>query len=142
VLSRPATNAARIMVLMVLLTLLTTVGNTSRAYADDDEGRDGEDEIRKRGACSSRSMWRLRTEADDGRIEIRFVIRSRGPGRSWTYTIRQGGTVAAAGRRTTKGKHGRLRVRRTIPDDPGIRTLTATARNLRTREYCRAAVNI
>ena len=100
------------------------------------------DEARARGDCSRSADWELRAKARDGRIEVRFEVDTNRRGQRWIYTIRGDGTLTAAGKRTTNSSGGWFRVLRALADPPGTTRVTATARNPKTREYCRASVTL
>jgi hypothetical protein len=104
--------------------------------------KDGSGDARARGNCSRSTDWQLRAKAEDGRIRVRFDVDSNRSGQQWIYTIRRDGAVTASGKRTTKSSGGSFRVERAVADAPGTNRITATARNAKTREYCRAALTI
>jgi hypothetical protein len=116
------------------MTLAASLGLAGPAAAKDGA------EARARGACSRSSDWELRARASDGRLEVRFEVDSDRRGQRWLYTLRVDGTVAASGSRTT-GSGGAFRVQRTQAGEAGV-AVSATARNPRTREWCRASVRI
>ena len=116
------------------LVLLLGVGMSGPAWAKDD--------ARARGNCSRSADWELRAKTRDGRLEVRFEIDTNRRGQQWIYTIRSDGTLTATGKRTTSSSGGSFRVQRTLTDPPGTTRVTATARNSKTREYCRAAVTL
>lgn len=116
------------------LVLLLGIGLSGPVWAKDD--------ARARGTCSRTADWELRARASDGRLEVRFDVDSNRRGQQWIYTIRLDGTLTASGKRTTTSSGAAFRVQSTLADAPGTNRITATARNPRTREYCRAAVTI
>jgi hypothetical protein len=93
-----------------------------------------------RGDCSAATNWKLKAKPDDGRLEVEFEVDSNRVGQRWTYTIRHDGTVKASGVRTTVGRSGSFSVERRIVDAPGVHRITATAKNRRTGETCRASL--
>jgi hypothetical protein len=93
-----------------------------------------------RGDCSGATNWKLKAKPDDGRMEVELEVDSNRTGQRWTYTIRHDGVVTASGRRTTTAPSGSFSVERRIVDAPGAHRITATAKNLRTGEICRAAL--
>jgi hypothetical protein len=93
-----------------------------------------------RGDCSGSTNWTLKAKPDDGRMEVEFEVDSNRTGQRWTYTIRHDGVVKASGRRTTTAPSGSFSVERRIADAPGAHRITATAKNARTGEICRAAL--
>ncbi|HSO03631.1 MAG TPA: hypothetical protein VLQ92_04045 [Candidatus Limnocylindrales bacterium] len=119
------------------LALLLGMGSSGPVWA-----KDGADDARARGACSRSADWELRAKPRDGRLEVRFDVDANRPGQQWIYTIRRDGTLTSSGKRTTNSSSASFRVQRTLPDVPGTSRITATARNPKTREHCRAAVTI
>jgi hypothetical protein len=117
--------------------LLLVIGMSGPAWA-----KDGADDARARGTCSRTADWELRAKARDGRLEIRFKVDTSRAGQRWIYTIRRDGTPTASGKRTTSTASASFTVQRTLADAPGTNRITATARNPKTHEYCRAAVTI
>lgn len=96
----------------------------------------------KRGDCSAATNWKLKAKPDDGRIEVEFEVDSNRSGQRWTYKIRHDGTVTHAGARTTTGRSGSFSVERRIRDAAGVHKISATARNARTGETCKASLSI
>ena len=94
------------------------------------------------GDCSKRADWKLKAKPEDGRLKVEFEVDSNKVGRSWTWTVRSNGFVVASGRRTTKGPSGSFSVERRTSDESGSQRISATARNSRTREVCRASLTI
>ncbi len=116
--------------------MMTGVVATTPAFAKN--GNDGR--VIATGDCSRRTDWKLKAKPDDGRMEVEFEVDSNRNGQRWSWTIRHDGVVKKSGRRTTHAPSGSFEVRRLLTDAPGKHTFTATARNLRTGEVCRALV--
>jgi hypothetical protein len=93
-----------------------------------------------RGDCSAATNWKLKAKPDDGRLEVEFEVDSNKVGQRWTWTIRHDGAVKVSGASTTVGRSGSFSVERRIVDAPGAHRITATAKNPRTGETCRAAL--
>jgi hypothetical protein len=110
---------------------------TSPASAKDGDGR-----IIVRGDCSSRSDWKLKAKPDDGRMEVEFEVDSNRNGQTWTWTLRSNGSMFASGTRTTQAPSGSFSVERRTADAGGNQRISATARNARTGESCRASLTI
>jgi hypothetical protein len=110
---------------------------TSPASAKDGDGR-----VIVRGDCSSRADWKLKAKPDDGQLEVEFEVDSNRNGQSWTWTLRSEGSVFASGRRTTQAPSGSFSVERRTSDAGGSQRISATARNSRTGEVCRASLTI
>lgn len=111
--------------------------SASRAVSSKDQARKV-----KRGNCSAATDWKLKAKPRDGRIEVEFEVDSNVVGQRWTYQIRHDGTVKASGARRTTAPSGSFSVERRLPDAPGVHTISATARNPRTGETCKASLKI
>ena len=92
------------------------------------------------GNCSGATDWKLKAKARDGGLEVEFEVDSNRNGRTWSYTLRHDGRLVATGRRVTQAPSGSFSVTRRMVDAPGTHRITATAKNLRTGEVCRAAM--
>jgi hypothetical protein len=110
---------------------------TSPASAKDGDGR-----VIVRGDCSARADWKLKAKPDDGRMEVEFEVDSNRNGQTWTWTLRSDGAVFASGRRTTQAPSGSFSVERRTADTDQSQRISATARNVRTGESCRASLTI
>jgi hypothetical protein len=121
------------------LAVLMIGGLTATAPAT---AKDGDGRVIVRGDCSSRSEWKLKAKPDDGRMEVELEVDSNRNGQSWTWTLRSEGTVFASGRRTTQAPSGSFSVQRRTSDTGGSQRISATARNARTGEVCRASLTI
>jgi hypothetical protein len=120
-----------------LAAVLLTGMATTPALAKDGDGR-----VIKRGNCSASTDWKLKAKPDDGSLEVEFEVDSNRSGQRWTWSIRHDGSVVASGRRTTQPPSGSFSVERRVVDAPGRHRISATARNLRTGETCRASLQI
>jgi hypothetical protein len=120
-----------------LAALLVTGLTHSPASAKDGDGR-----IVRSGSCSASADWKLKVKPDDGRIEVEWEVDSNRIGQRWAWTIRHDRTTVSSGRRTTKAPSGSFSVERRVGDAAGTHTITATARNLRSGQKCRASVRI
>jgi hypothetical protein len=120
-----------------------TTGGATGIGADDGAARAGAGgRVIVRGDCSKRADWKLKATPENGRLKVEFEVDSSKVGRSWTWTVRSNGFVVASGRRTTQGPSGSFSVERRTSDDSGSQRISATARNSRTREVCRASLTI
>jgi hypothetical protein len=131
------TTTRRIGATALAAVLLTGLTATLPANAKDGDGR-----VIKRGSCSTSATWKLKAKPDDGRIEVEWEVDSNRVGQRWSWTIRHDGVTKASGRRTTTAPSGSFSVERRVVDAPGKHTISATARNLRTGQVCRASVRI
>jgi hypothetical protein len=104
--------------------------------------KDGDGRIIRTGDCSARTDWKLKAKPDDGRIEVEWEVDQNRNRQVWTWTIRHDGRTVASGRRTTRAPSGSFSVERRIVDAAGKHRVSATARNVRTGEVCRASVRI
>jgi hypothetical protein len=119
------------------LLLIGGLTATSPASAKDGDGR-----VIVSAGCSARTDWKLKAKPDDGLIEVEFEVDSNRNGQSWTWTLRSNGSVFASGRRTTQAPSGSFSVERRTSDTGGSQRISATARNARTGESCRASLTI
>lgn len=119
-----------------------TTGGATGTGGDDGATRSGGGRVTVQGDCSKRADWKLKAKPEDGRLKVEFEVDSNKVGRSWMWTVRSNGFVVASGRRTTQGPSGSFSVERRTSDDSGRQRISATARNSRTREVCRASLTI
>jgi len=116
---------------------------TGLAAATPAAAKGGQDDrIVLRGSCSAAAEWKLKAKPDDGRLEIEWEVDSNRVGQRWSWRIAHDGTTLASGHRTTHAPSGSFSVERRIRDASGKHAITATARNARTGEVCRATVRI
>jgi hypothetical protein len=99
------------------------------ALADDDD-------VIRRGSCSSRSDWKLKLSDEDGRIEVEFEVDQNVVGDVWRVRIRHDGDLVFAGRRTTQAPSGSFEVRIVERDHAGDDVFRARAVNAETGETC------
>lgn len=123
-------------------TTLAGVLATGLLAAAPAAAKDGDGRVITRGSCSAATDWKLKAKPDDGRLEVEWEVDSNRVGQRWAWTIRHDGTKVAGGRRTTQGPSGSFSVERRIRDAAGTHRVTATARNVRTGETCRASVRV
>ena len=121
------------------LAVLMIGGLTATAPAS---AKDGDGRVIVRGDCSSSADWKLKAKPDDGHIEVEFEVDTNRNGRRWTYTLRSDGAVFASGSRTTRAPSGSFSVERRTSDRNGKQRISATARNARTGEMCRASLSV
>lgn len=102
----------------------------------------GDGRIVKRGSCTAASDWSLAARPVGGSIEVKFVVDSVRVGQLWTWTVRHDGWTRHSGRRTTRASGATFDLARRLVDAPGRHQVSATARNQRTGELCRAWLRI
>jgi hypothetical protein len=96
--------------------------------------------IVRAGKCSAASTWKLKLKRDtSSRVEVEFQVDENRVGRRWRVVITSNGHTIVSTLRTTVAPSGALEVRRSVG---GRGRFTATARELRTRELCRASATI
>ena len=100
---------------------------------------DGEREVRRAGTCTGSSRATIRLEADDGRIDLEFEVRTRTTTRAWRVVLVHERRVVFQGLVRPRGGGRAIRLRRTVPDwfgkdtivvratGPGVETCRATA---------------
>jgi hypothetical protein len=98
--------------------------------------------VAKSGDCSGLTNWKLKAKPRNGVLEVEFEVDSNRNGQVWAYTLRHDGRLTATGRRTTVAPSGSFTVSRRMIDAAGAHRITATAKNVRTGEICRAAIVI
>lgn len=125
----------------ITATALTAVLATG-LMAGPGMAKGGDGRVVKRGSCTAASDWKLKAKPDDGRLEVEFEVDSNRVGQRWTWTIRHDGRTVRSGRRTTRAPSGSFEVERRVVDARGRHTISATARNRRTGELCRAWLRI
>ena len=57
----------------------------------------------KTGTCSDGARWKLKVKTDDGRLEVEGEVDSNQSGQTWSWKIKDNGSVAAKGTATTGG---------------------------------------
>jgi len=75
-------------------------------------------------------------------MEVELEVDSNKVGQTWTWTLRSNGSVFASGKRTTQAPSGSFSVERRTSDTGGSQRISATARNARTGEVCRASLTV
>jgi hypothetical protein len=131
------TTTRRIGSTALALLMIGGLAGTAPAAAKDGDGR-----VIVRGDCSRRADWKLKAKPDDGRMEVEFEVDSNRNRQVWTWTLRSNGRVFASGKRTTRAPSGSFSVERRTSDLSGTQRISATARNSRTGETCRASLTI
>jgi len=99
-------------------------------------------EVRRHGACSAASDWKLKVKPDNGRLELEFEVDSNVAGQTWRVKLFQNGDRIFRGTRTTQGASGSFTVRRTTDDTAGTDAFRGRAANPDTGETCVGRVSI
>jgi hypothetical protein len=122
------------MVLLAAAAMCLALTLPAVATADD-----GQREVRRAGACTGSSGATIRLEADDGRIEVEFEVRTRSRTRAWRVVLLHERRVAFQGLVRPRSGGRSIRLRRSVPDwfgrdtivvratGPGVETCRATA---------------
>ena len=97
--------------------------SASASHGGDD------DRVIKTGSCSGGADWKLKVKTDDGRLEVEGEVDSNQSGQSWSWKIKDNGSVAAKGSATTGGRSGSFSVERKIADQPGTDTVVFRAKH-------------
>ena len=111
---------------------------------DDDNGGSGgggggnDDRVIKTGSCSDGARWKLKVKTDDGRLEVEGEVDTNTSGQSWSWKIKDNGSVAAKGSATTSGRSGSFSVERKIADRSGTDTIVFRAS--RSGEVCSGTI--
>ena len=72
-------------------------------------------------------LWKLKVKNDDGRLEAEGEVDSNSSGQTWSWKIKDNGSVAASGSSTTGGRSGSFSVERKIPNQAGTDKVTFRA---------------
>ena len=121
--------------LLLPLTVAAAVGIATPAHAKDGE-------VRKAGACSGNSTWKLKAAPDNGRLEVAFEVDSNRVGQTWNWRLVDNGTAVASGQATTVAPSGSFEVKRFIANKAGADTIRGAARNPATGETCVGTLTI
>lgn len=97
-------------------------------------------EVRASGDCSARTDWKLKTKADDGRLEVEFEVDSNKNGQTWAVTVTDNTVKVYTGSRKTVAPSGSFSVEKVIANRAGNDVIVATARNAATGETCKGAL--
>jgi hypothetical protein len=124
------------------LTTAAVLALGAPAYAshggDDNGGGGGDDRVIKTGSCSDGARWKLKVKTDDGRLEVEGEVDSNTSGQTWSWRIKDNGTVAASGTATTSGRSGSFSVERKIANKAG--TDKVTFRATRNGQVCKGTI--
>jgi hypothetical protein len=81
----------------------------------------------KIGSCTDGARWKLKVKSDDGRLEVEGEVDSNVSGQTWSWRIKDNGSVAASGSAKTGGRSGSFSVERKIADRAGTDKVTFRA---------------
>jgi hypothetical protein len=73
----------------------------------------------KTGSCTDGAHWKLKVKNDDSRLEVEGEVDSNVAGQTWSWRIKDNGSVAASGSARTKGRSGSFSVERKIANRAG-----------------------
>jgi hypothetical protein len=124
---------------LAALSVSAVVALGAPAYAshggDDPAGDDhgggggvgGDGRVIKTGSCSDGAHWKLKVKNDDGRLEVEGEVDSNRSGQTWSWKIKDNGSVAASGSSKTGGRSGSFSVERKISNRAGTDNITFRA---------------
>jgi hypothetical protein len=100
-----------------------------------------DDEARTVAVCTSSAAGELRVRADDGRLELRFVLRTRRAAGLWRVGLVHERRLVWRGEARPRGSARAFELRRRLDDLPGSDEVAVTAWGPR-GAMCRAAVRL
>ena len=101
----------------------------------------GGDDVRTHGACSGTTDWKMKAKSDDGKVEVEAEIDSNKVGQTWSWKLKDNGTLVSAGTSQTKAPSGSFSVERKPADKAGTDSFVFRAVNPSSGEVCRATVS-
>ncbi len=118
------------------------LATSGSARADDGDGSDSQSEARVELTCSRDSRVRLRVrDSDDTDLRVDVDVRTPRRGAAWSVVLVHERRLVVRVQRRTGGSSGSFSMRRTIPDWPGLDTITVRATGPR-GEVCRASASV
>ena len=115
---------------------LVTLG--APAYASHGGGGGGGARVVKTGACTDGAHWKLKVKSDGGRLEVEGEVDSNVSGQTWSWKVKDNGSVAASGSARTKGRSGSFSVERKIANLTGPDKVTFRASHR--GEVCKGSI--
>jgi hypothetical protein len=91
------------------------------------QAKGGAPEVRASGACVGGGSWKLKSKADDGRIETEFEVDTNRAGQVWHVGITDNNVAIFSGNRTTAAPSGSFEVRVLSPNRAGTDVIHASA---------------
>jgi hypothetical protein len=119
---------------------ISTLGLTALAAGPASAG-DDDDRVERNGSCSAGTDWKIKAKSDDGRIEVEAEIDSNKVGQTWSWKLKDNGSVLARGQSTTTGPSGSFEVERKPANQAGTDNFVFRAVYPATGEVCRATVS-
>lgn len=105
---------------------------------DDHGGGGGGGRVVKAGSCTDGAHWKLKVKSDNSRLEVEGEVDSNVSGQTWSWKLKDNGSVAASGSAKTGGRSGSFSVERRITDRAG--TDKVTFRATHSGEVCRGSI--
>ena len=105
---------------------------------DDHGGGGGGGRVVKTGSCTDGAHWKLKVKSDNGRLEVEGEVDSNVSGQTWSWKLKDNGSVAASGSAKTGGRSGSFSVERRITDRAG--TDKVTFRATHSGEVCKGSI--
>ena len=121
-----------ILIALVTLVVAVVLASPSASFAKDGMA------VKKAGACSKGSSWKLKLSEEDGKIETEFEVDQNRRGVTWKVGLR--GAIVFKGTRMTRAPSGSFTVRRLLADRPGSDRVSARAMSP-SGEICRAVAS-
>jgi hypothetical protein len=112
-------------------------GATTPALASGGGG-----DVRRSGACTHASVWKLKAKPDNGRIEVEGEVDSNHGGQVWTWRIFHDGSVSAHGRSRTGPPSGSFSVERQLVNTSGADRIGWRAVNRGSGERCHGTLSL
>jgi hypothetical protein len=111
------------------------LGGAGSAFASG-----GNDDVIKEGPCSMASDWKLKVGTEDAGLDGEFEVDSNIVGQTWTFKIKQNGTVIDSGSAVTKAPSGSFEINIAAANQAGGDRFVATAKNAQTGESCKGTL--
>jgi hypothetical protein len=120
---------------------ISTLALSGATIAPAAAGDDDDDRVQRHWSCSAGTEWKIKAEADDGRIEVEAEIDSNKVGQSWSWKFKDNGSVFATGMSTTTAPSGSFEVERKPANKAGTDNFVFRAVHPKSGEVCRATVS-
>lgn len=103
------------------------------------QAKDGD--VIRRVSCSRTAEIKLKASPENGRIEVEAEIDEAVPGQQWAVVLKRNTATIFRGTRTVN-RLGNIEIRTLTSNGPGVETISASARNLTTRETCNVSIRV